>query len=203
MLLGQKSFLKSLEMGNKASICMGKGNPPTAIPAVENVGWKRINCGEINPKSFSELVFFHRGSLIWPVATQDTLGGIHLSAEGQNKLYILKRALKRNGSADVLPSAEGHLSGLKSSMNVSWQIAPATQKTMGWTKSCSSAGQSQILALVGMHPYLWQAWELAGNAGEGIAASWVHQTFISPCKEKLHFYGLCAGGCQEGCEMIS
>lgn len=51
-------------MGSKASTYTGKGNPPTSIPQVENVGWKMINQGEINLKSFSDLVFFQRGSLI-------------------------------------------------------------------------------------------------------------------------------------------
>lgn len=34
------------------------------------------------------------------------------SAEGQNKLYSFQRALKRDENANVLPSNEGHLSGL-------------------------------------------------------------------------------------------
>jgi len=44
-----------------------------------------------------------------------------MSAEGQNKLHsLMKRALKRDRSADMLSSDEGHLSGLKSSLNASW-----------------------------------------------------------------------------------
>lgn len=46
---------------------------------------------------------------------------------------------------------------------------------VGWSKSCSSVDQSQILALVGAHPYPWQAWQLAGNAREGITASCCQQ----------------------------
>lgn len=131
MLLGQKSFVKSLEMGTKGSskcMCLRRGNPPTAILAVENVGWKSINCGEVKPKSFSQPAFFHKGSLIWYIATWGTLSGIHLSSEGQNKLHSLKRALRKDRSADVLPSEKGDFSGLKSHISASWLVSPATQK---------------------------------------------------------------------------
>lgn len=74
---------------------------------------------------------FSQRNLKLSVATWGTLGGIHLSAEHQSKLYSLKRALKRDGSAGMLPSDEGHLSGLKSTMNASLQVSPAMQKNSG------------------------------------------------------------------------
>lgn len=54
-------------MGSKASTCIGKGNPPTSVSEVENVGWKTMNWWEINLESFSELVFSstEEANMIW------------------------------------------------------------------------------------------------------------------------------------------
>lgn len=90
-------------MGSKASTCIGKGNPPTSIPEVENVGWKTINWGEINLKSFSEPVFFHGGSFIWSGRTWGTLCG---RLQGVNTSFQPQRTLEERWKCKC-PGTEG------------------------------------------------------------------------------------------------
>lgn len=151
-------------------------------------------------KSFSELVFFHRGSFIWSGGTWGTLGG---SLQGVKTSFQPQRGLEERWKCRG--TSQQWRASLKpqSSMNLNCPVSSATQKKseMGWSKSCSNLDQSQILALVGVHPYPWQAWQLAGNARGGITASCCQQNFHFSLQRETAFLCAVFWGCQEGHEV--